>query len=125
MTVLTALRAELADLLQDAGMDVCDYVPEVVNPPVAIVSSGEPYVSETFDTKTFNHDYRVQLVIRLVAAQESNQDATASLDDMIESTLIALQGAWECDVEKPFLYEVHGDVYLATDVSISTSITIA
>lgn len=125
MTVLTELRTELAGMLADAGMDVSEYVPEAVNPPLAIVTMGEPWIQEVFDVKTFNHDYKVNMKVRLVAGQEDNEAVTAELDDLVETFLVALRGAWEAEVSMPFRYDVNSNFYLATDATISTSITIA
>lgn len=106
------------------GIEVIDYIPEVVNPPLAIVSAGDPYVQESFDEKTFDSDYKVNMKVRLVASPVQNEVATDDLDDYITATLIALNGSWETEVSQPFMYEVNGYVYLAADLNLSTTITI-
>lgn len=124
MAVLIELREELAGMLTAAGIPVSDYVPEVVNPPVAITKAGSPWVEEVFDNKTFANDYQINMEVRLVAAQASNEAATDALDDLVVAALVALRGSWESTVSEPFAYEVNGAVFLAADIRITTSITI-
>lgn len=125
MTTLTALREELATALQGAGMEATEFVPSLVNPPVAIISPAQPYVQEVFEQKTFDHDYKVTLTVRLVAAREDNEEATSELDSLIEDLLVATYDAWEAEIGQPFRYEVNGSIYLAADATLSASITIA
>lgn len=125
VTVLSDLKDELTALLIDAGLDAKDHIPSRLNPPVVVLAAGNPYVQEVFDKKTFNHDYKVNMTLTLVAGSATNDVVTTALDEAIETTLVALQGAWEAEVGRPYQLETNGALYLATDVDITTSITIA
>lgn len=121
MNTLTAVRQEVADALTAVGIEALDYIPEVVNPPLAIISAGEPWLADG-PNKTFQ-DIEVRLSIRLVAAHATNEDATDALDQMVVKALLAL--GWNLErVTQPFPYEVNGNLYLAADAVITASINI-
>lgn len=124
MSILSELRTELADMLTAGGVDSYDHIPPVIDPPVAVVAAGDPYIQEVFDAKTFNHDYMVRMEVTLIAAQADNDDVTDALDDLIESTILALGDAWEIDISQPFQLETNGVIFLAARATITTSITI-
>lgn len=124
MSVLAELREELQGFLTEGGITAFDHIPARVQPPVAVVAAGSPYILEVFDAKTFNHDYQVRMEVTLIANQATNDIATDTLDDLICDTLIALADHWEAEVSQPFQLEVNNAVYLAATVSISTTVTI-
>ena len=124
MTVLSELREELQDMLVAGGVTAFDHIPARVQPPVAVIAAGNPYITEVFDAKTFNHDYQVRMEVTLIASQSTNEVATDQLDELIVNTLTALHGHWECDVTQPYQLEVNGALYLSANVQISTTVTI-
>ena len=124
---LAATRSEVAEQLQEAGIEAMDYIPEVLNPPLAIVFAGDPYITlNDTEKKTFK-DVQVRLEVRVVAGRATNEVATDTLDDLICQVLIAL-GNWDLQqVSQPFSYAPNGDAnatYLAADVVLTANITI-
>lgn len=124
MAILSDLRTELAAMLTAGGVESFDYIPERINPPVAVVSAGDPYVTDVFDVKTFSHDFLVTMEVALIADAADNDAVTDQLDDLICKTIIAVDGSWEVDVAQPFQLEANGVLYLATRATLKTSITI-
>ena len=85
---ITASKAEFALDLQNAGLDVVDYVPERIVPPILIISAGSPYLT----VESLHADYRLGLNVTLVATTATNESATEELDDLIARTVSALGG---------------------------------
>lgn len=109
--LLTEVKAEL----QEAGINSFDYLPERLNPPVAIVSPGEPFVEEgdTFTT------FKVTLDVVLVAGKATNVVSTDQLYDLIDTAIFNL-GDWKVStVQRPYQLEANGAYYLATTLTIS------
>lgn len=124
MSTLSDLRAELAQMLNVAGVWALDYIPERVEPPVAVVAAGEPYVEEVFDNKTFDSDYTVRMEVTLIAGTSTNETVTDDLDDMICKVLKGLAGSWEADISQPYQIEANGSYFLASKATITTTISI-
>lgn len=117
---LKAVLTEVKDVLAGVGFKSFDYLPERVNPPVAIVAPGEPFVEEgdTFTTML------TRLDVVLVAGKASNKNSTYELYDLIDTAIFNL-GDWHIDgVQRPYQLETGGAFYLATTVTISKNINI-
>jgi len=84
---ITASKAEFALDLTTAGLDVLDFVPERVTPPIVIISPDSPYLV----TETVGNEYRLGLKLTLVAATATNEESTEALDELISDTLVALE----------------------------------
>lgn len=118
--MLKTTLSEVQAVLAGVGFKSFDYLPERVNPPVAIVSPGEPFVEEgdTFTTM------KVTLDVVLVAGKASNKQSTYDLYDLIDTAVFNL-GDWHVDsVQRPYQLEANGVPYLATTVTISNEIEI-
>jgi hypothetical protein len=125
MTVseITAAKAEFALALADAGLDVVDYIPGRVVPPVVIISSGSPYIT----TESLGNDYELNLDLKCVAMTADNQMATNALDLLVEQVINALSDLHYIQmkqVNQPYALEANGAVYLAADVGVMVSITL-
>ena len=125
MTVseITAAKAEFALALADAGLDVVDYIPGRVVPPVVIISSGSPYIT----TESLGNDYELNLDLKCVAMTADNQMATNALDLLVEQVINALSDLHYIQmkqVNQPYALEANGGVYLAADVGVMVSITL-
>jgi hypothetical protein len=120
---ITASKAEFALDLTTAGLDVLDYVPERVTPPIVIISPDSPYLV----TETVGNEYRLGLKLTLVAATATNEESTEALDELISDTLVALETisyAVLKSVQTPFRLAVNNAEYLATDITLDLSITL-
>jgi hypothetical protein len=125
MTVseITAAKAEFALALADAGLDVVDYIPGRVVPPVVIISSGSPYITP----ETVGNEYELNLDLKCVAMTADNQMATNALDLLVEQVINALSDLHYIQmkqVNQPYALEANGAVYLAADVGVMVSITL-
>jgi hypothetical protein len=120
---ITASKAEFALDLQNAGLDVLDYVPERIVPPIVIVTSGSPYLV----SETVGNEYRLGLNVTLVASTATNEEATEALDDLIAQTVSAISTLGYVilkAVNTPFRLAANNAEYLACDLNIDLSITL-
>ena len=120
---ITASKAEFALDLQNAGLDVLDYVPELIVPPIVIVSSGSPYLT----AETVGREYRLGLNVTLVASTATNEEATEALDELIATTVSAITSLGYVvlkAVNTPYRLAANNAEYLATDLNIDLTITL-
>jgi len=120
---ITASKAEFKLDLQNAGLDVLDYVPERIVPPIVIVNSGSPYLI----AETVGNEYRLGLNVTLVASTATNEEATEALDELIAQTVSAISTLGYVilkAVNTPFRLAANNAEYLACDLNIDLSITL-
>lgn len=120
---LTASKAEFKLDLVAAGLNVVEYVPERVIPPVVIINSASPYIVTT----EFSGEYDMAIDLVLVAANATNKQATEKLDDLIEATLNAIAPisyAKFDQVQQPYNLAVNNAEYLSTTIQVKLAITI-
>ena len=120
---ITASKAEFALDLQNAGLDVLDYVPERIVPPIVIVTAGSPYLV----TETVGNEYRLGLNLTLVASTATNEEATEALDKLIADTVSALADLGYVilkTVNPPYRLAANNAEYLASDLNLDLSITL-
>jgi hypothetical protein len=120
---ITASKAELALDLQNAGLEILDYVPERVVPPIVIVTAGSPYLSP----ETVGNEYRLGLTLTMVASTATNEEATEALDDLIAKTVNAISKlgyAVLAQVNPSYRLAANGAEYLASDLNLDLSITL-
>lgn len=125
MTVseITAVKAELALALADAGLDVTDYVPGRVTPPVVIFTAGTPYLAP----ETVGNEYELSLELKAVSMTADNEMATNALDLLVEQVVHAiaqLNYVRLRQVGAPYALEVNNATYLTADVGIALSLTL-
>ena len=120
---ITASKAEFALDLQTAGLDVLDYVPERIVPPIVIITSGSPYLV----AETVGNEYRLGLNLTLVASTATNEEATEALDELIAQTVSALSTLGYVilkTVNPPYRLAANNAEYLASDLNLDLSITL-
>lgn len=121
MSEVGAAKAELALTLQAEGLDVYDYIPERVTPPVVVIRSGSPYMT----TSSVGQEYLVNLELVVVAGFATNETSTDDLDDLIEATIKAIPAdAGFQDVSQPYTLVMNGADYLASTIGIDLQISI-
>lgn len=121
MSELGAVKAELALTLTAAGLDVLDYIPERLQPPIVIIRAGSPYLV----TASIGHEYVINLELQAVAMTADNEQATDALDDLIEACILALPAdAGFSDVSQPYNLVANGADYLAATIGINLPLTI-
>ena len=120
---ITASKAEFALDLTNAGLDVLDYVPERIVPPIVIITSGSPYLVP----ETVGNEYRLGLNLTLVASTATNEEATLALDELIADTVNAVSKLGYVvlkTVNPPFRLAANNAEYLASELSLDLSITL-
>jgi hypothetical protein len=122
MSEISAVKAEFAQELIDAGLRVSDFVPERITPPIVILNAASPYIQ----TSQFG-EYTLGLEIVIVASMATNKKATQNLDDAIEEVLKAIEPLTYVrliNVNQPYNLQTNNAEYLATNVYVQLSITI-
>ena len=120
---ITLSKAEFALALTTAGLDVLDYVPERIVPPIVIITAGSPYL----EAETVGREYRLGLNLTLVASTATNEEATEALDELIANTVIALDTLGYVilkTVNSPYRLAANNAEYLASDLNLDLSITL-
>jgi ribosomal protein S7 len=120
---ITASKAELALDLQNAGLEVLDYVPERIVPPIVIVTAGSTYLAP----ETVGHEYRLSLTLTMVAATATNEEATEALDALIAQTVSAIATLGYAvlrQVNASYRLAANNAEYLASDLNLDLSITL-
>lgn len=120
---ITASKAELQLDLQTAGLEVLDYVPERVIPPIVIITPGSPYLIP----ETVGNEYRLALTLTMVAGTATNEQATEDLDALIAQTVTAISYLGYAvlrSVNPSYRLAVNSAEYLAADLSLDLSITL-
>ena len=120
---ITASKAELALDLQNAGLEILDYVPERIVPPIVIMTAGSPYLTP----ETIGKEYRLGLTLTMVASTATNEEATEALDELIANTVSAIAPIGYAvlrQVNPSYRLAVNNAEYLASDLNLDLSITL-
>lgn len=120
---ITLSKAEFALALQNAGIDVLDYVPGRVTPPLVIVTAGSPYL----ESATLGGEYQLNLECICVASTADNEQATEGLDELISDLVNAIEPlgyAQFVTVNSPYSLNANNAEYLAANVSVNLLITL-
>ena len=118
---ITAAKAEFKLDLVAGGLNVQDYVPERIVPPIVIINAGTPYLRPS----TIGSEYTMNLELVCVASQATNKMATEKLDELLETVINALPGyARMISAGQPFNLQTNNTEYLAVSVNTDVQITI-
>lgn len=118
---ITAAKVEFKLDLVAAGLNVLEYVPERIVPPIVIVNSRSPYLTAA----DLGSEFILGLELVLVAATATNKQATEKLDELLADTINALPGyARFVTTGQPFNMQTNNAEYLAVSVQVDLNITI-
>ena len=120
---ITVSKQELQLDLQNAGLEVLDYVPERIVPPIIVMTAGSPYLVP----ETVGNTYRLGLNLTLIAATATNEEATEALDELIANTVSALGDLGYVilkSVNPSYRLAANNAEYLAADLNLDLSITL-
>lgn len=120
---ITASKAELALDLHNAGLEILDYVPERIVPPIVVITAGSPYLSP----ETVGNEYRLGLTLTMVASTATNEEATEALDQLIADTVSAIATLGYAvlrQVNPSYRLAANNAEYLASDLNLDLSITL-
>ena len=122
MSEINAVKVEFKLELADAGLNVLEYVPDRITPPIVIVNSAQPYIQ----TAEFG-EWSMGIELVLVSSTATNKKATENLDQLIEDTLIAitpLTYARITSVNQPYNLQTNNAEYLAANIYCQLNLTI-
>jgi hypothetical protein len=118
---ITLAKAEFKLDLDNAGLNVLDYVPERIVPPIVILNSASPYLTPN----DLGKEYTLNLELVMVAATATNKQATEQLDQLIEDVVQAMpRYARLLRVNAPYNLQTGNAEYLAANASVELEITI-
>lgn len=122
MSEINDAKVQFKTALTTAGLNVLEYVPERITPPIVIVNAASPYVQ----TAEFG-EYTLGLELVLVSSTATNKKATENLDQLIEDVLLAIEPltyARLTSVNQPYNLQTNNAEYLSTNIYIQIAITI-
>ena len=118
------VRDELSSAIILGGISkVYKYVPERPNPLCAIMEPDTEFI--TVYENQYDADYATNWKVLVLVPYATNETETENLDDTLDTLIPAL---WEyttankLTVDKPFIQEVNGARFLATNIRISIDI---
>jgi hypothetical protein len=121
---LATIREELESAIILGGISkVYKYVPERPNPLCAIMEPDTEFI--TVYENQYDADYATNWKVLVLVPYATNETETENLDDTLDTLIPAI---WEYTtatkliVDKPFIQEVNGARYLATNIKISIDI---
>ncbi len=122
MGAITEAREQLRDDLQAAGLNVVEFIPARITPPVVIIAAGSPYL----EARSLADQYTLNLELTLVAQNATNEQATEKLDDLIEAVLAALPAyaVLNGGIGQPYGLGTNNADYLSANIPLNLVITI-
>jgi len=122
MSEINDAKVQFKSDLVSAGLNVLEYVPERITPPIVIINAASPYIQ----TAEFG-EYTLGLELVLVASTATNKKATENLDQLIEDVLVALEPltyARLTSVNQPYNLQTNNAEYLSVNIYAQLAITI-
>jgi hypothetical protein len=115
------VRSDLDSAINIGGISkVYKYVPERPVPNCAIVEPDNDFIS-VYENQ-YGADYSSNWKVLVIVSYGTNQTETENLDNTLETLIPALwehTNANKLSVDKPFILEVNGANYLATNINIA------
>jgi hypothetical protein len=122
MSEINASKVEFKLELQEAGLNVLEYVPERITPPIVILNAAQPYLQ----TAQFG-EWSLGLELVLVASTATNKKATENLDQLVEDVLNAIEPLTYVritSVNQPYNLQTNNAEFLAANVYVQLDITL-
>jgi hypothetical protein len=122
MSEITAAKVEFKLELVEAGLNVLEYIPERITPPIVLLNSAQPYLQ----TAEFG-EWNLGIELVLVASTATNKKATENLDQLIEDTLKAIEPlgyARITSVNQPYNLQTNNAEFLSANIYCQLNITI-
>jgi hypothetical protein len=122
MSEINAAKVEFKLELADAGLNVLEYVPDRITPPIVIVNAAQPYLQ----TSQFG-EWSMGIELVLVSSTATNKKATENLDQLIEDTLNAIEPLTYVritSVNQPYNLQTNNAEYLAANIYCQLNLTI-
>ena len=118
---ITLAKEQFRDALIASSLDVKEYIPERIIPPVVVISDGSPFL----EPESLSQEFIMNLELLLVAGTASNETSTEELESLISTALNGLPAyARIVNVGKPYALAVNNTEYLSASLFVEISITI-
>lgn len=121
---IAEIRTELASAIVLGGISkVYKYMPERPNPLCAVMEPDTEFI--TVYENQYGADYASNWSVRILVPFATNETETENLDQTLETLIPAMweyTAATRLTVDKPFIQDVNGAKYLATNIKISIDI---
>jgi hypothetical protein len=121
---LAAVREELQSAIILGGISkVYKYMPEKPNPLCAMMEPDSEFI--TVYENQYDADYASNWKVLILVPYATNETETENLDDVLDSLIPAIweyTTATKLTVDKPFIQDVNGARFLATNINISIDI---
>lgn len=118
--MLTALRTEVASLLEAAEIRAVEYVGETITPPCAVVVPGQPYL--VWPTRSNGVPFgQVQVnvdVLLLVTESTAAKSAAERIDQLVEDALGALDELDVVSATRPGVVTLRGAKFVGASLTI-------
>lgn len=123
---IKTVRDELASSIIMGGVSkVYKFVPERPSAPCAIIEPDSKAYFITVYENQYNADYVSNWKVLILMPFATNETETENLDDTLETLIPSIweyTSANKLTVDKPFIQDVNGAKYLATNINISIDI---
>lgn len=114
-------KLQLVSLLEDT-VPCLSYVPQRMTPPVAIITTGNPYLESGATYGTFVVRWQITLVFPTASADVSDEAMDNLVDDVV---VLLVNNKYGVDnVSAPFAMEANNTQYLAITVSTNKQINL-
>lgn len=118
---ITLAKQQFAAVLEAAGLNVKDYIPDRITPPVLVMNFGSPYLQPN----SISSEWLLGIELVIVAQNATNAQATERLDAVIQDTIRALPHyARLSSVGQPYNLQTNTAEYLSANLLIELRITI-
>jgi hypothetical protein len=118
---ITLAKAEFKLDLDNAGVNVVEFIPERITPPIVIINTASPYLVPS----TLGNEYKMNLELVVVASTATNKQASEKLDEAIEAILLAMpRYARVISVNEPYEMATNNANYLSANISVELEITL-
>ena len=121
---LAGVRSELESAIILGGISkVYKYLPERPQPLCAMMEPDINFI--TVYENQYNADYASNWKVLILVPYATNETETENLDDVLDTLIPAIweyTSATRLTVDKPFIQEVNGSRFLATNINISIDI---
>jgi hypothetical protein len=122
MSEINAAKVEFKLELVHAGLNVLEYIPERITPPIVLLNASQPYLQ----TAQFG-EWSLGIELVLVASTATNKKATENLDQLIEDTLNAIEPLTYVritSVNQPYNLQTNNAEFLSANIYCQLNLTI-
>lgn len=120
---LTKLRDEITAALAWAGIKSIPFLPDRLDPPLALVQPGSPYIEPSMTSRPGALAWKLHHEVVLLVSPGDKRSQTVSLDALIEDALVAIAHFGVDQVGQPYVLQAgtDGPMYFAARIQLTTT----